>query len=150
MDLLAAMGAEVRKGPDRTTVRGTGQLRGIEVDMSDCSDTAPTLAVVAAFAQSPTTVRGIGFIREKESDRIAAPVAELRRAGIEAREDPDGFTVVPGRPRRARLATYDDHRLAMSLALLGLVGDGMEIEDPGCVKKTFPDYFTRLAALGSR
>ena len=149
VDLLEKMGAEVVREPDRIAVRGTGVLHGIDANLSDCSDTAPTLAVVAAFADSPTTLRGIGFIRHKESDRIGRPVAELRRAGIEAEELEDGMRVVPGTPRRTRLCPYEDHRLAMSLALLGLAGSGMEIENPGCVAKTFPDYFERLAGLGA-
>jgi len=150
--LLGQMGADVSIGPARTEVSGTGELHGLDVDMSDCSDTAPTLAVVAAFASSPTTVRGIGFIRAKESDRIAAVVRELARAGVQAREDPDGFTITPTTSSTeihgARLSTYDDHRMAMSLALLGLVVPGIVIENPRCVAKTFPDYFTRLAAAG--
>ncbi|MCU1490239.1 MAG: 3-phosphoshikimate 1-carboxyvinyltransferase [Acidimicrobiaceae bacterium] len=148
VDLLEKMGARVERSASRTVVTGTGRLSGIDADMSDCSDTAPTLAAVAAFAETPTRVHGIGFIREKESDRIGSVVTELRRAGIEATEEPDGFTVQPGRPRYARLRTYGDHRLAMSFALLGLGADGMEIEDPECVAKTFPGYFDELAALG--
>ncbi|MDA8297107.1 MAG: 3-phosphoshikimate 1-carboxyvinyltransferase [Actinomycetota bacterium] len=147
--LLEQMGAEVVRSPEQIAVRGTGVLHGIDADLSDCSDTAPTLAVVAAFADSPSTLRGIGFIRHKESDRIGRPVTELRRAGIAAEELEDGMRIVPGAPVRTRLRTYDDHRLAMSLALLGLGGSGMEIENPGCVAKTFPDYFERLAELSS-
>ncbi len=129
------------------TVTGTGRLSGIDVDMADISDTAQTLAAVAVHADGPTRVRGIGFIRGKETDRIAAVVAELRRAGIEASEDPDGFTVHPGTPAPTRFATYEDHRMAMSLALLGLRHSGMEISDPSCVAKTYPEFFTDLAAL---
>ncbi len=148
VELLARMGAEVHVGEERVEVRGAA-LRGITADLSDCSDTAPTLAAVACFAEGPTRVTGIGFIRRKESDRIAAPVAELRRAGVEAAEEADGFRVVPGPLHPARLRTYGDHRLAMSFALLGLRQPGIVIEDPGCVEKTFPDYFARLAELGS-
>ncbi|MFM7064988.1 MAG: 3-phosphoshikimate 1-carboxyvinyltransferase, partial [Actinomycetes bacterium] len=101
VDLLAQMGASVEVTATSTEVRGTGSLRGVDVDMSDCSDTAQTLAVVAPFADGPTTVRGIGFIRGKETDRVAAVVAELRRAGIAADEGDDGFTVHPGRPTAA-------------------------------------------------
>lgn len=146
VDVLAEMGATVLVEENRTEVRG-GPLTGITVDLSDCSDTAPTLAAVAAFAEGPTRVTGIGFIRNKESDRIAAPVAELCRAGVDARAEPDGFIVHPAPLRPARLRTYGDHRLAMSFALLGLRQEGIVIEDPGCVAKTFPEYFARLAAL---
>lgn len=146
-DLMERMGARVERGPDRLTVTGTGTLRGIDVDMADISDTAQTLAAVAVFADSPTRVRGIGFIRGKETDRIRAIVTELRRAGIDAVEDEDGFTVNPGRPAPTVFATYEDHRMAMSLALIGLRMPGIEISDPGCVAKTYPDYFADLDRL---
>ncbi len=147
VDLLEQMGAQVVREPHRLTVTGTGTLRGIDVDMADISDTAQTLAAVAVFADSPTVVRGIGFIRAKETDRIAAIVTELQRAGIHAVNDADGFTIHPGPLRPTRFATYDDHRMAMSLALIGLRQPGIEIEDPGCVVKTYPDYFADLAGL---
>jgi 3-phosphoshikimate 1-carboxyvinyltransferase len=92
-------------------------------------------------------VTGIGFIRKKETDRIAAVVTELRRLGIEATEDADGFTVHPGKPQPTTIETYDDHRMAMSFAVLGLVAPGIEIADPGCVAKTFPDFFSVLETL---
>jgi 3-phosphoshikimate 1-carboxyvinyltransferase len=146
-DVLAEMGAEVTRDAHGTEVRGTGRLQGIDVDLAEMSDTAQTLAAVAVFAQGPTRVRGIGFIRGKETDRIAAVVTELRRCGIEAHEEDDGFVVVPGRPTAAVVQTYDDHRMAMSFALLGLVEPGIAIADPGCVAKTFPHYFEVLEAL---
>lgn len=147
VDVLERMGARVERGAERITVCGTGTLHGIEVDMADISDTAQTLAAVAVFADSPTRLTGIGFIRAKESDRIGALATELRRAGIEVATDEDGFTVTPGTVRPARFRTYDDHRMAMSLALLGLRAPGVEIEDPGCVAKTYPDFFADLATL---
>ena len=146
-DVLGRMGATVTRSADSLTVTVGGPLRGVDVDMADISDTAQTLAAVAVFAESPTRVRGIGFIRKKETDRIAAVVTELRRAGIDAVEDEDGFTVHPGVPRPTRFATYEDHRMAMSLSLLGLRTPGIEISDPGCVAKTYPDFFTDLARL---
>lgn len=146
-DVLERMGASVSRTATSVTVSGNGRLTGVDVDMSDISDTAQTLAAVAVFADSPTRVRGIGFIRGKETDRVGAVVTELRRAGIDAVEDEDGFTIHPGEPRPTRFATYEDHRMAMSLSLLGLRAPGIEIEDPGCVAKTYPDYFTDLAAL---
>jgi 3-phosphoshikimate 1-carboxyvinyltransferase len=117
--------------------------------MADISDTAQTLAAVAVFADSPTRVRGIGFIRGKETDRIRAIVTELRRASIDAIEHDDGFTVNPGVPAPTTFATYDDHRMAMSLALLGLRTPGIKIANPGCVAKTYPGYFTDLDRLRS-
>ncbi|PRY30090.1 3-phosphoshikimate 1-carboxyvinyltransferase [Pseudosporangium ferrugineum] len=146
-EVLERMGAAVSWTSGSVTVTTGAPLRGVDVDMSDISDTAQTLAAVAVFADSPTRVRGIGFIRRKETDRLAAVVTELCRAGIDAVEDEDGFTIHPGRPRPTRFATYDDHRMAMSMSLLGLRVPGIEIEDPGCVAKTYPGYFRDLAAL---
>ncbi|SNT54171.1 3-phosphoshikimate 1-carboxyvinyltransferase [Asanoa hainanensis] len=146
-DVLAEMGAHVLRTADSLTVSVDGPLTGVDVDMADISDTAQTLAAVAVFADSPTRVRGIGFIRRKETDRVAAIVTELRRAGIDATEDDDGFTIHPGQPRPTRFATYDDHRMAMSLSLLGLRVPGIEIADPGCVTKTYPDFFEDLDRL---
>jgi 3-phosphoshikimate 1-carboxyvinyltransferase len=145
--VLEQMGATVEQTATSTTVRGTGALHGIEVDMSQISDTAPTLAVVAAFADSPTRVTGIGFIRGKETDRVGNVVAELRRLGIDAQEQADGFTITPGPTRPATVQTYDDHRMAMAFALAGLRAEGVQIADPGCVAKTFPGYWHLLDEL---
>ncbi|MEM7274918.1 MAG: 3-phosphoshikimate 1-carboxyvinyltransferase [Actinomycetota bacterium] len=147
VDVLARMGAEVTVGDRWTEVRGTGVLRGVTVDMADISDTAQTLAVVATFADGPTELTGIGFIRHKETDRIGAVVAELNRRGIEAAATPDGLIVRPGTPTPGLVETYADHRMAMSFALLGLRHRGILIDDPGCVAKTFPDYFEVLDRL---
>jgi len=149
VDVLGRMGAIVDKTSDSITVRGA-PLAGVAADLSDLSDTAPTLAVVAPFASSSTEVRGIGFIRSKESDRIAAVVSELHRCGVDAIEQPDGFVVHPGAPHGATIETYGDHRMAMSFALLGLVTPGVEIRDPECVAKTFPAYFATLEKLRSQ
>ncbi len=148
VDVLERMGARVERSSDRLTVTGSTQLRGVEVDMADISDTAQTLAAVAVFADSPTRVRGIGFIRGKETNRIAAIVTELRRAGIDTIEHEDGFTVHPAQPTPTTFQTYADHRMAMSLSLLGLRASGIRITDPGCVGKTYPGFFTDLARLG--
>jgi 3-phosphoshikimate 1-carboxyvinyltransferase len=150
VELLGRMGASVEQTDDATSVTGAAPLHGIEVDMSDLSDTATTLAVVAAFASTPTRVTGIGFIRAKESDRVGGVVRELRRLGVDADEEADGFVVRPGAFHPARVHTYDDHRMAMSFALVGLRLPGVEIEDPGCVAKTFPDFFETLAGLTVR
>ena len=146
-ELLGAMGCEVVQTASGTTVTREGPLRGIDVDMVDMSDLVPTLAVVAPFAVSPTTIRGVGFIRGKESDRIGDLCGELRRAGIRADEHDDGLTVHPGMPQPAQLRTHDDHRLAMSLALLGLVVDGIVIEDPAVVSKSWPGFWEMLEEL---
>ena len=147
VDVLRRMGADVAVGDSSVEVRG-GSLRGIDVDLRHISDTAPTLAVVAAFADGPTRVTGIGFVRGKESDRIGGPVAELRRCGVDAEETADGFVVRPqGRPHTAIFETYDDHRMAMAFSLVGLIVSGVAVRDPGCVAKTFPGYFGALEQL---
>ena len=145
--LLHTMGASTEEVGGCTRVTG-GPLHGIDVDLADMSDTAPTLAVAASLASTPTTVRGIGFVRGKESDRIAAVVSELRRCGVEAEELDDGFAVAGGSvPAGARVRTYDDHRIAMAFSVLGLVVPGIRIENPGCVAKTFPGFYKALEAL---
>lgn len=146
-DVLGRMGADVQRSSIGTTVTGPARLRGVDVDLADISDTAQTLAAVAVFADSPTRVRGVGFIRGKETDRISAIVTELNRAGVDAVEHQDGFTVHPHLPAPTRFDTYHDHRMAMSLSLLGLRVPGIEIADPGCVSKTYPGFFRDLAKL---
>ncbi len=146
-DVLSEMGAEVEVGDDSIEVFG-GELRGVDIDLRHISDTAPTLAVVAAFASGITNVSGIGFVRHKESDRVAGVVTELNRCGIEAAETDDGFVVRPsGPPTAAAFETYQDHRMAMAFALIGLVVQGVSVCDPGCVAKTFPGYFGALEQL---
>jgi 3-phosphoshikimate 1-carboxyvinyltransferase len=143
VSILARMGCNAVVTDDAISVSGFAR-EGVEVDMSDCSDVASTLAVVAAFADSPTRVTGIGFIRKKETDRIAAVVTELRRCGIDAEEEADGFFVRPSQVRSAVVQTYQDHRMAMSFALLGARSAGIAIADPTCVNKTFPEFWKVL------
>jgi 3-phosphoshikimate 1-carboxyvinyltransferase len=148
-DCLERMGCQVRCDADGLTVTG-GRLRGIEIDMNAISDTVPTLAAVALFADGPTTIRGVAHIRRKESDRIGALATELRRLGATVQEYEDGLRIVPGELRGATLDTYDDHRLAMSLALVGLATPGVVIKDPGCTAKTYPAFFADLGKLAGR
>lgn len=150
-DVLADMGASVRWGPDWIELEGPagGQLQGVRADLSALSDTAPTLAAVAVFAAGPTEVTGVGFIRAKETDRIAAVVTELKRLGIEATETNDGFVVHPGNPQPAEVHTYDDHRMAMAFTVVGLAAPGVTILDPGCVAKTYPGFFDDIETLRS-
>lgn len=147
-------GADVRvEGLDRTSVQGDIRFLDVlssmpaDVDLRDTPDVAQTLAVVAVFADHPTRVRGIGFVRGHETDRLAAVVTELRRCGIKAEEHDDGFTVRPGAPHGAAVETYGDHRMAMSFALLGLKVPGIAIKNPSCVNKTFPAFFSVLDSL---
>ncbi len=142
------MGATVEMSDSSTTVIGLadGELHGIDIDMNAMSDTAQTLATIAPYANGPTTIRGIAHNRHKETDRIADLAAELRRMGQQVDEFEDGLTITPRPVTPARIHTYDDHRMAMSFAIAGLRTRGIEILDPGCTAKTFPDYFERLAA----
>lgn len=127
-----------------------GVFHGITADMSACSDQAITLAAIAPFADSPTLITGIGHIRFQESDRIRAIVTELTRMGISCRETGDSITIYPGRPRAARVETYDDHRMAMGFSLTGLRSPGIVIDNPGCCRKTFENYFQVLDSVTAR
>ncbi len=145
-DCLAQMGCQVQYGPDRLTVVG-GPLHGIETNMNAISDTVQTLAAVALFADGPTMIRGVAHIRHKETDRIRALAIELRKLGAAVDGNEDGLRIVPGLLHGATLDTYDDHRMAMSLALVGLAVPGVILRDPGCTAKTYPGFFTDLARL---
>ena len=143
---LEQMGCQVQYEADQITVTG-GPLRGIDVDMNAISDTVQTLAAVALFADGPTTIRGVAHIRHKETDRIHALAVELRKLGAEVEERADGLQIMPRSLRGAEIDTYDDHRMAMSLALVGLTVRGVVIRDPGCTAKTYPHFFRDLALL---
>jgi 3-phosphoshikimate 1-carboxyvinyltransferase len=145
-DCLAKMGCTVEYGPRGTTVVG-GRLHGVDVDMNAISDTVQTLSAVALFAEGPTTMRGVGHIRHKETDRIGNLAIELRKLGATVEEREDGLTVIPGPLRPAVIDTYHDHRMAMSLALPGLRSPGVVINDPGCTNKTYPEFFSDLEQL---
>jgi 3-phosphoshikimate 1-carboxyvinyltransferase len=145
-DCLQQMGCKVLSDGDATTVVG-GPLRGIDINMNAISDTVQTLAAVAIFADGPTTIRGVGHIRHKETDRIGALVTELRKLGQSVEETSDGLRIVPAPLRAATIDTYDDHRMAMSLSLVGLRIPGVIINDPGCTAKTYPDFFRDVETL---
>jgi 3-phosphoshikimate 1-carboxyvinyltransferase len=145
-DCLARMGCRVEETPAGLCVTG-GTLHGIETDMNAISDTVQTLAAVALYADGPTTITGVGHIRHKETDRIGDLARELRKLGGEVQELPDGLRIIPGPLRPARIETYHDHRMAMSLALVGLRTAGVTILDPGCTGKTYPHYFQDLEKL---
>lgn len=150
VEVLEKMGCSLEHSARGITVSGTGTLRGIDVDMGDMSDTVQTLASVALFAEGPTCVRNIAHNRVKETDRITDLATELRKVGAQVEEFEDGFTLFPPEMvHPARVSTYDDHRMAMSLALIGLRVDGIEVENPGCTAKTYPDYWEDLSELTS-
>jgi 3-phosphoshikimate 1-carboxyvinyltransferase len=147
-DVLRRMGAEVEVGPDFITVGGPDRLRGIDADLSAMPDTAQTLAVAALFADGETTIRGLHTLRVKETDRIAALASELQKLGAEVHVEGDDLTIAPpAKLQAATIATYDDHRMAMSFALAGTKSPGVVIGDPACVNKTYPTYFEDLAML---
>jgi 3-phosphoshikimate 1-carboxyvinyltransferase len=145
---LALMGCQVDCDLEGITVHGK-PLRGIDVDMNAISDTVQTLAAVALFADSATQIRGVGHIRYKETDRISALATELRKLGAEVEERPDGLKIVPRPLHGARIDTYNDHRMAMSMALPGLRIPGVIINDPGCTAKTYPRFFDDIESLRS-
>lgn len=121
-----------------------GGFRGITADMSACSDQAITLAAIAPFADSPTTITGIGHIRFQESDRLTAMATELGKMGIRCEQTPDSITIHPGTPKPSLIDTYEDHRMAMGFSLTGLRSAGIVIDNPGCCRKTFENYFEVL------
>jgi 3-phosphoshikimate 1-carboxyvinyltransferase len=131
-----------------TSVSGA-PLHGIDVDMNDISDTVMTLAAVACFAEGPTTIRNVAHIRHKETDRLAALATELRKVGAEVVEFNDGLTITPRPLHGAEIDTYNDHRMAMSMALIGLKVPGIVIKNPGCVAKTYPGFWQDLEKLRS-
>ncbi|MGW0966800.1 3-phosphoshikimate 1-carboxyvinyltransferase [Streptomyces sp. NPDC002516] len=151
VDVLRRMGARVETGPGSTTVRGTGVLRGLTVNMRDISDTMPTLAAIAPFASGPVRIEDVANTRVKECDRLDACAENLRALGVRVETGPDWIEVHPGVPAATGIRTYGDHRIAMAFAVTSLRAPGMVFDDPGCVRKTFPDFhevFGTWAAAG--
>ena len=146
-DVLEQMGARVSRGTDFIEI-SRGELRGMDLDLNHIPDAAMTVAVTALFAQGRTTIRNIGNWRVKETDRLAAMAAELRKVGAAVEEGPD-FLVIdpPAAITPAEIETYKDHRMAMSFSLASLGGAEITILDPGCVSKTFPEYFDNFRAI---
>jgi len=145
---LERMGARITMGPDWIEAAAGEGLQGVTVDATAIPDAAMTLAVLALFARGPTRIEGIASWRVKETDRIDAMAAELTKVGAQVEAGPDWIAVrAPERFRGASIRTYDDHRMAMCLSLAAAGGVDLEIEDPRCVAKTFPDYFEHLARL---
>ena len=150
---LLSLGPELSPPRDMltTTPRHTPNLAfyhpTMQEVMNPISDAVQTLAAVAVFADGPTRIRGVDHIRHKETDRIGDLVTELRKLGVEALETDDGVTIQPAPLNSASIETYDDHRMAMSLALVGLRQPGVEILNPSCTAKTYPLFFDDLRAL---
>jgi 3-phosphoshikimate 1-carboxyvinyltransferase len=146
LGLLESMGCQVSEEPDGIRVAGS-QLSAIEANMSDMPDMVPTIAMVAAFAKGKTRIKNVSHLKIKESNRIEAMVTELNKMGVIALATEDGLVVEGGRPRAAVIETYNDHRIAMSFAVAGLKVPGMDIENPGCVDKSFPTFWEVLEKL---
>jgi 3-phosphoshikimate 1-carboxyvinyltransferase len=150
VEVLERMGCNVERGPSWISVRGPRYLHGVDVDLNALPDSALTLAVVALFARGRTVIRNVPNLRLKETDRMAALQAELGKLG--ARVETTATDLIIDPPERvtpARIATYEDHRMAMSFAVAGLSVDGIVIQDPECVSKTFPGFFDELKKLSA-
>jgi len=146
VDILGALGAEVRKDYTRLTV--SGQIKeGIEADLNTMPDMVPTLAVTALFARGKTVIKNVANLRYKESDRLRATATELRKIGGIIEELPDGLIIEGGELHGAEIETYNDHRIAMAFSLAGLRIPGIKIRNPDCVTKTFPNFFDTLLNL---
>jgi 3-phosphoshikimate 1-carboxyvinyltransferase len=147
LSVLAQFGAVVEASDDGMTVTGPDRLDGVDVDLHDASELAPTVAAVAALAAGPSRIRGVAHIRGHETDRLAALVAEINRLGGDASETADGLEIRPAALHGGRWGAYADHRMATAGALIGLVVPGVEIDDIGCTGKTIPDFPGRWADL---
>lgn len=147
VDVLRRMGAEVHMTAESTTVRSTGELRGLTVNMRDISDTMPTLAAIAPFASGPVRIEDVGNTRVKECDRLEACAQNLRRMGVTVTTGPDWIEIRPGTPRPTEVETHGDHRIVMSFAVTGLRTPGITYDDPGCVRKTFPRFHEAFAGF---
>lgn len=145
--ILELMGSIITSGTDEITITGHG-VQPLDVDMRDCPDQAQTLAVLAAFADGVTTISGVKSLRVKETERVKALEAELQKMGIETSSTDDSLTIHGGQPQAASIATYGDHRMAMSFAIAGARLPGMVLRDPGVVSKTFPDFWKQLSLIG--
>jgi len=151
-EVLAKMGAKISWGEDWIEASASrGKLRPIDADLNHIPDAAMTAAVAALFADGTSTIRNIASWRVKETDRLAAMATELRKLGAAVEEGADSLRVTPpARLKPAAIATYGDHRMAMSFSLAALGGIRVRIEDPDCVAKTFPEYFEALAGISRR
>jgi 3-phosphoshikimate 1-carboxyvinyltransferase len=148
LDILERLGCTVLRGEDHIVVEG-GVLPAGEMtfDLGDMPDMAPTLAALLALRPGRSVIRNVAHLRLKESDRLAVLVNELRKTGVAAEELADGISVEGGSPRGAEIETYNDHRIAMSFAVLGLAVPGMRIGGEACVGKSFPGFWTALEGL---
>jgi 3-phosphoshikimate 1-carboxyvinyltransferase len=146
-ELLSAMGGEPSLSTEGLTMRGTGVVHGLDADLSQVSELTPVLAGLAALADSPSRLRGIGHIRGHETDRIAALARELSRLGADVTELPDALEIRPRPLTGGLFETYDDHRMAHAAAVLGLAVPGVELTDVACTSKTMPEFPALWSAM---
>ena len=149
LEVLKQMGCVVQEEPDGIAVTGPekGTLKGIHINMNDFSDQTMILAVIAPFCQDEVRIEGIGHIRLQESDRLHGIATELKKLGVQCEEEESAITIYPGRPQPGVVETYEDHRMAMAFSLIGLLVEGIVIDNPMCCRKTFENYFELLDAL---
>ncbi|MDQ1713746.1 MAG: 3-phosphoshikimate 1-carboxyvinyltransferase [Frankiaceae bacterium] len=145
--LLERMGASYDLSPEGLTLRGPGTLAGLDADLRDAPEVAPVLAALCCVASSPSRLRGIAHLRLQETDRLRALATELTALGARVTETDDGLAITPGPLRGGTFHTYDDHRLAMAAAVLGLVVPGLSVENVETVGKTMPDFTERWATM---
>jgi 3-phosphoshikimate 1-carboxyvinyltransferase len=148
LDILEEMGCKVKSEENWVEITGDNLAKGnLTFDLNDMPDMVPTLAMLSAFREGQTIIENVAHLRIKESNRLAAVVTELNRVGIEARELPEGLVIQGGKMRPAKIETYNDHRMAMSFAIAGLVARGIEISDKKCVDKSFPLFWEEFKKL---
>ncbi len=147
LKILENMGNKVTAGKTEITIEGKG-IKPVNINMQDCPDQAQTLAVLAAFANGTTTIKGIQSLRIKETERVKALEQELQKIGIKTSSTPGTLVIYGGNPQAASINTYGDHRMAMSFAIAGSKLSGMVIENPDVVAKTFPEFWKKLAETG--
>lgn len=143
LECLQRMGCTVDMGKESVAVEG-GELKAISIDMSNCPDIVPTLAAVAAFAKGKTTIKNIGHLAVKESNRLQSIEKNLLSCGIRAEIKGDSLEITGGKPHAGDIEVFNDHRIAMAFAVMGLAAPGIRIDNPEAVSKSFPDFFTEL------
>ncbi len=146
VNILENMGCKIEWDNNSLVVRG-GELKGIEIDMRKSPDIVPTLAIVSAFAKGPTKIKNIETLRYKETDRLNAIANEIKKIGCKVEEGNDYIIISPGKLSGAEIETYKDHRMAMSFAVAGLFINGIKIRDPGCVSKSYPNFWNDFSKI---
>lgn len=149
LEVLEKMGCTITETASGIELTAPEKLRGNQTfDMEAVSDTTPTLAAIAPFADGPITITGVKHIRNHECDRLSVLYETLTAAGVPVEETEGGLIIQPAKPQFVKISSYDDHRIAMSMAVMGLAGSGIEIDSPGCVAKTCPIFFELLEEMG--